>query len=137
MTEVYAIKQCLDGEASVDQTLTVRGWVKTRRDSKAGLSFINLHDGSCFAGIQIVVSDNIANYQNEILKLTAGCSIIVTGKLVVSQGKGQSFEIQAEQVDVVGWVDNPDSYPIQAKRHTLEFYVKSLTCAHVLIPSVL
>ncbi|HHF7346608.1 TPA: asparagine--tRNA ligase [Legionella feeleii] len=121
MTEVYAIKQCLDGEVSVDETLTVRGWVKTRRDSKAGLSFINLHDGSCFAGIQIVVSDTIANYQNEILKLTAGCSIIVTGKLVVSQGKGQSFEIQAEQVEVVGWVENPDSYPIQAKRHTLEF----------------
>lgn len=121
MTEVYTVKQCLDGEISVDETVTVRGWVKTRRDSKAGLSFINLHDGSCFSPIQIVVTDNLANYHQEILKLTTGCAISVSGKLVVSQGKGQSFEIQAEAINVVGWVENPDTYPIQAKRHTLEF----------------
>ncbi len=121
MSSVYAIKQCLDGEIPVNETVTVRGWVKTRRDSKAGLSFINLHDGSCFAPIQIVVADNLPNYQNDVLKLTAGCSLIATGKLVTSQGKEQSFEIQAERLEVVGWVENPDTYPIQAKRHTLEF----------------
>jgi len=121
MTEVYSVKQCLDGEISVDETVTVRGWVKTRRDSKAGLSFVSLHDGSCFSPIQIVIPDSLFNYQEEILKLTSGCSIIATGKLVASQGKGQFFEIQAETVEVVGWVDNPDTYPIQAKRHTLEF----------------
>ncbi len=121
MTEVYTIKQCLDGEVSVDETVTVRGWVKTRRDSKAGLSFISLHDGSCFAPIQVVATESLINYPNEVVKLSAGCAISVTGKLVASQGKGQSFEIQAETLEVVGWVENPDSYPIQAKRHTLEF----------------
>ena len=121
MTEVYTVKQCLEGEISVDETVTVRGWVKTRRDSKAGLSFISLHDGSCFAPIQIVVAENISNYQQDVLRLSAGCSISATGKLVASQGKGQCFEIQAETIDVAGWVENPDTYPIQAKRHTLEF----------------
>jgi asparaginyl-tRNA synthetase len=121
MTEVYTVKQCLEGEISVDEYVTVRGWVKTRRDSKAGLSFISLHDGSCFEPIQIVIPETISNYQSEILKLTAGCSLIATGKLIVSQGKGQSFEIQAEEIKVVGWVENPDTYPIQAKRHTLEY----------------
>ncbi|KTC85334.1 MULTISPECIES: asparagine--tRNA ligase [Legionella] len=121
MTEVYTVKQCLDGEIHVDETVTVRGWIKTRRDSKTGLSFISLHDGSCFSPIQIVATDSLANYHQEIIKLTAGCAIIATGKLVASQGKGQAFEIQAESIEVVGWVENPDSYPIQAKRHTLEF----------------
>lgn len=121
MTEVYTVKQCLEGEISVDETVTVRGWVKTRRDSKAGLSFISLHDGSCFAPIQIVATETIANYQQDVLKLTPGCSMSVTGTLVASQGKGQSFEIQADSISVLGWVENPDSYPIQAKRHTLEF----------------
>jgi len=121
MTEVYTVKQCLDGEISADETVCVRGWVKTRRDSKAGISFVSLHDGSCFSPIQIVAADKLANYDSEVLKLTAGCSIIVLGKLVESQGKGQSFEVQADFIKVVGWVENPDTYPIQAKRHTLEF----------------
>lgn len=121
MTEVFTISQCLDGEISVDEHVTVRGWVKTRRDSKTGLSFISLHDGSCFSPIQIVATDNLTNYHDEVTKLTAGCSLIASGKLVASQGKGQSFEIQAEHLKVIGWVENPDTYPIQAKRHTLEF----------------
>ncbi|MBA2711253.1 MAG: asparagine--tRNA ligase [Tatlockia sp.] len=121
MTEVYTVKQCLDGEIGVDETVKVQGWVKTRRDSKLGLSFINLHDGSCFSPIQIVATESLENYQSEVLKLTSGCAIIATGKLVVSQGKGQSFEIQAEQIEVAGWVENPDSYPIQPKAHSLEF----------------
>ena len=121
MPEVCTVKQCLDGKITVDETVTVRGWVKTRRDSKAGLSFISLHDGSCFSPIQIIAADNLSNYQDDVLKVTAGCAMIATGKLVPSQGKGQLFEIQAEKIEVVGWVENPDSYPIQPKRHTLEF----------------
>lgn len=121
MTEIYTVKQCLDGEIKIDETVTVRGWVKTRRDSKAGLSFVSLHDGSCFSPIQIVVPDTLPNYQQDILRLTAGCSLIATGKLVASQGKGQLFEIQAQSIELVGLVENPDTYPIQAKRHTLEF----------------
>lgn len=121
MTDSYTVKQCLDGEISIDNMVTVNGWVKTRRDSKAGISFISLHDGSCFSPIQLVVADTLANYHQDILKITAGCAVSATGRVVASQGKGQSFEIQVEQLKVVGWVDNPDSYPIQAKRHTLEF----------------
>lgn len=121
MSVVFSIKQCLEANIGPDTLVTVRGWVKTRRDSKAGLSFISLHDGSCFAPIQIVAEDKLSNYQDEILKLTAGCSIQVTGKRVESQGKGQNFEIQAQHIQVAGWVENPDHYPIQAKRHTLEF----------------
>lgn len=121
MTEVFSIKQCLEGGIKVDSEVTVRGWVKTRRDSKAGLSFITLHDGSCFAPIQIVATDALSNYHEDVVKLTAGCAMIARGKLVASQGKGQSFEIQAQHISVVGWVENPDTYPIQAKRHTLEF----------------
>ena len=121
MTTVCSIKQCVEGDVRVDETVTVRGWVKTRRDSKAGLSFIALHDGSCFAPIQLVVPGTLPNYHEAILKLTSGCSLIATGTLVTSQGKGQCFEIQVSALEVVGWVDNPDTYPIQAKRHTLEF----------------
>lgn len=121
MTDIYSVKQCLESKLIVDNLVTVQGWVKTKRDSKTGLSFISLHDGSCFAPIQIVATDSLSNYQEEVAKLTSGCSLRVTGKLVASLGKGQSYEIQATHVEVVGWVDQPDRYPIQAKRHTLEF----------------
>jgi asparaginyl-tRNA synthetase len=121
MTDVYTVKQCLEGEISIDEHITVQGWVKTRRDSKIGLSFIGLHDGSCFAPIQIVVTDKLENYHNDIMKITTGCAIAATGKLVISQGKEQAFEIQADKIKVIGWIENPDTYPIQAKRHTLEF----------------
>lgn len=121
MTDVYTVKQCLDGKPGVDQEVIVKGWVKTRRDSKAGLSFVGLHDGSCFAPVQLVISDKIENYSHDVLKLTAGCAIIATGKLVASPAKGQTFEIETQSIEVVGWVDNPDTYPIQAKRHSLEY----------------
>jgi len=121
MTEVYTVKQCLNGDVAIDQTVTVRGWVKTRRDSKAGLSFIALHDGSSFAPIQLVATNALQNYDQDIMKLSAGCALIATGKLVTSLGKGQSFEIHATDIEVVGLVENPDTYPIQAKRHTLEY----------------
>src|SRR3990167_6932945 len=121
MTEVYTVNQCLKSEINLGKNVTVNGWVKTRRDSKAGISFVSLHDGSCFAPIQLVVPNQLTNYHNEVLKLTAGCAITATGKLVASQGQNQASEIQVDSLTVVGWVDNPDTYPIQAKRHTLEY----------------
>lgn len=121
MTDVYTVKQCLDGEPGVDNDVIVKGWVKTRRDSKAGLSFVSLHDGSCFAPVQLVIEDKLENYAEDVLKLTAGCAIIATGRLIASPAKGQTFEIQAHTIEVVGWVDNPETYPIQAKRHSLEY----------------
>src|SRR3546814_6745811 len=101
--------------------VTVRGWVRTRRDSKAGLSFVNVSDGSCFAPIQVVAPSALANYEDEVKHLTAGCAVIASGTLVPSQGQGQSFEIRAESIEVVGWVDDPETYPIQPKAHSLEF----------------
>lgn len=121
MSQVYSIKQCLSKSAVLNEKVTVRGWVKTRRDSNAGLSFISLHDGSCFAPIQIVAQNDLPNYQTELLNLTTGCSLIATGLLVASQGKGQGVELQAEHIEVTGFIENPETYPVQAKRHTLEF----------------
>ncbi|TVS08377.1 MAG: asparagine--tRNA ligase [Phycisphaerales bacterium] len=109
--------------APVGTKVTVKGWVRTRRDSKAdgGLSFVAVHDGSCFEPIQVVARADLPNYAAEIAKLNTGCSVEVEGELVESQGKGQSVEIAADAVRVVGWVDDPDSYPVQNKRHTFEF----------------
>lgn len=116
-----SVAQLLSGKTPTNAEVTVKGWVKTRRDSKAGISFINLYDGSCFDGIQIVVPNTLSNYQEEVLKLTSGCAIIAKGILIPSQGKGQSYEIQATDLQVVGWIENPDTYPIQPKHHTLEY----------------
>lgn len=115
------VKVLLTTESLIDTTVSVKGWVRTRRDSKAGISFLSIYDGSIFHPIQAVIPNDLPNYQDEILKLTAGCSVCVTGQLVASQGKGQSVEIQASAVEVIGWVDDPDTYPIAKKHHTLEF----------------
>src|SRR5687767_7734379 len=116
-----SIADALAGKVPEGQSVTVKGWVRTRRDSKGGFSFVAVHDGSCFDAIQAVVPNTLANYTGEVLHLTAGCSVIVTGTLVRSQGKGQAFEIQAGEVKVVGWVDDPDTYPISPKQHTFEY----------------
>ena len=116
-----SVKQILGGHAPADQPVTVKGWVRTRRDSKAGLSFVNLSDGSCFHPVQIVAPSSLPNYANEIAHLTAGCSVEATGVIVPSPAKGQPFEMQATEVKVVGWVDDPDTYPIQPKAHTMEY----------------
>lgn len=118
---VSSITDVLAGKSPVGETVTVQGWIRTRRDSKAGISFLAIHDGSCFDPIQAVVPSDLNNYQEEILKLTTGSSVSVTGILVESQGKGQSFEIQAQSVAVLGYVEDPDTYPMAAKRHSIEF----------------
>jgi len=108
-------------QTGTGETVTVQGWVRTRRDSKAGLSFINISDGSCFAPIQAVAPAVLANYESEIKRLTAGCSVRATGVVSVSEGQGQSFELQASHIEVLGWVEDPETYPIQPKAHSLEF----------------
>src|SRR3954471_22862532 len=118
---IISVKQALQGQAQVGSEVTVRGWIRTRRDSKAGLSFLAVNDGSSFDSLQAVAPATLGNYQGEVLKLSTGCSVICTGTLVKSQGKGQSVEIQASEVKVLGLVDNPDTYPVQPKQHTLEF----------------
>ncbi|UZW63208.1 asparagine--tRNA ligase [Lysobacter enzymogenes] len=118
---VVSVEQALAGKIPAGGEVTVRGWVRTRRDSKAGLSFVNVSDGSCFAPIQVVATNELGNYDSEIKHLSSGCSVIATGTLVASQGQGQSFEIQASSVDVVGWVEDPLTYPMQPKQHSLEY----------------
>ncbi len=115
-----AISELLKGNVAVDSQVTIKGWIRTRRDSKAGISFLAVHDGSCFDPIQAVVPNSLNNY-DEVTSLTAGCSVSVTGVLVQSAGQGQSYEIQANSVTVLGWVENPDSYPMSAKRHSIEY----------------
>ncbi len=114
------IKEILAGRAGVGDEVTVEGWIRTRRDSKAGLSFLQIHDGSCFDPIQVVAESSLANYQEQILHLTTHCAVRATGKLVESLGKGQRFEVHADRVEVLGMVENPDHYPVSAKRHSFE-----------------
>ena len=116
-----SIKKALSGKILPGTTVRIQGWVRTRRDSKAGFSFVSVHDGSCFDAIQVVAPADLANYSEDIQKLTSGCAVICTGELVESQGRGQKFEIQGTEVEVVGWIEDPDTYPIQPKRHTFEF----------------
>ena len=99
----------------------IEGWVRTRRDSKAGMSFIEINDGSCFDSMQVVVDADISNYADDVQKLSAGCAVRVQGRLVESSGKGQSVEIHATGVEVVGWVEDAETYPIAKKRHSFEY----------------
>jgi asparaginyl-tRNA synthetase len=119
MAEV-SVSKLLAGGVPVGSDVTLKGWVRTRRDSKQGFSFINLHDGSCFDAIQVVADKSIPGYEDAILHLTAGCAIVASGELVQSKGRGQSVEVQASSIEVLGWVDDPDTYPVSAKRHTFE-----------------
>src|SRR5690348_18237005 len=104
-----SVRAILAGQAPADAPVTVKGWVRTRRDSKAGFSFIHLSDGSSFHPVQVVAPAALSNYADEIQKLTTGCAIEATGSIVPSPAKGQPFEMQASAVKVVGWVEDPDS----------------------------
>jgi asparaginyl-tRNA synthetase len=116
-----SVKDALSGTIAPGREITVQGWVRTRRDSKAGFSFIALHDGSCFDPIQVVAPATLPNYESDVRRATTGASVIARGVLAPSQGKGQALEIQATEVVLVGDVDDPETYPIQPKAHTLEF----------------
>src|SRR5271166_3606114 len=117
----FSAREILAGEAPQDAPVTIKGWVRTRRDSKAGISFVHLSDGSSFHPVQVVAPNTLPNYTDEVLKLSAGCAIEATGMIVPSPAKGQPFEMQASALRVVGWVEDPDTYPIQPKPHTLEY----------------
>ena len=116
MLSPTAVVNALKSSAPLDKIL-VQGWVRTRRDSKA-FSFIELNDGSSLKNLQVIAKDSLPNY-GEVHRLTTGASIIVEGELVASQGKGQSWEVVANRIDIVGLAD--DSYPLQKKGHTPEF----------------
>jgi asparaginyl-tRNA synthetase len=117
----FSVRAILAGRAPQDVPVTVMGWVRTRRDSKAGISFVHVSDGSSLHPLQVVVPNTLPNYADEVLKLTSGCAVATTGRIVPSPARGQPFEMQASAIRVIGWVEDPDTYPIQPKPHTLEF----------------
>ena len=117
----HRITEILSGKVPVGDRVTIEGWVRTRRDSKAGLSFVAVHDGSSFDALQVVAPAELPGYADVVQKLSTGCAVTVTGEVVASQGKGQAVELRAEALDCVGWVEDPESYPMQPKRHTMEY----------------
>jgi len=110
------IFKLLRSDNPMDQVL-IKGWVRTRRDSK-GFSFIEINDGSSLKNIQVVADEKLSNYE-DVKKLTTGSALAVNGRLVESKGGGQKWEIQADQVEVIGLA--PEDFPLQKKRHTDEF----------------
>jgi len=113
------IAEILSSE-NFDTRVVVMGWVRTRRDSKGGFSFIEVNDGSSLKSLQVVADGKLPNYKDQVLALQTGCSIKVAGVLSPSPGKGQRLELQAEKIEVLGWAD-PTVYPLQKKRHSFEF----------------
>src|SRR5438552_5381107 len=117
--EKMTVAQARQVEA-VGKQVKLQGWVRTRRDSKGGFSFIELNDGSCFGNVQIVADGKLPNYESEIKKLGAGASIGVTGEVRASPAQGQATELHARSIRVYGWAD-PETYALQKKRHSFEF----------------
>ncbi len=114
------IQAVLNHEIAVGSSVAVAGWVRSRRTSRGGFSFIDVHDGSCFDGVQVIADEALDNYE-DITRLGAGCAVRVTGTVAESRGRGQDREIQASSVAVSGWVSDPESYPIAKKRHSFEY----------------
>jgi len=111
-----SVKAALESAAPI-ASIQVQGWVRTRRDSK-DFSFIELNDGSCLRNLQVIAKNTLPNY-DAVQHLITGASVIVRGELVASQGKGQSWEVVAEGIEIVGASD--ETYPLQKKGHTPEF----------------
>jgi asparaginyl-tRNA synthetase len=105
---------------AVGRQARLQGWVRTRRDSKGGFSFLEINDGSCFGNVQVIVESALPNYQSEVLHLTVGCSVTVDGVVRASPAKGQATEVQAHAITVHGWADAA-KYPLQKKGHSMEF----------------
>lgn len=116
-----SVKNVLEGDVEAGQKVIIQAWVRTRRDSKAGFSFIHVNDGSSFGNVQLVADKDLPNYQQDVLRLSSGASLRCVGTVVESKGRGQNLEIQAERIEALGLVDDPDTYPIQPKQHSFEF----------------
>ena len=115
-----SVADVLNHAVDIGTTVTLKGWLRSRRTSKGGFSFLHIHDGSSFDAIQAVADQDLENYE-DIVELGTGCSVEITGAVVESQGRGQDREIQAAHVEIVGLVDDPETYPISKKQHTFEY----------------
>ena len=117
----HSIKAVFSHDFELDSQVTVTGWVRTCRVSKGGFAFIHVSDGSTLATLQVVAEASLPNYDSEVAHLGAGCAVRIEGVLVASQGRGQDREVQASAIEVLGWVDQPETYPIAKKRHSFEY----------------
>ncbi len=115
-----AVKSILDHDVPVGEPVEVHGWAKSRRTSKGGFSFLAINDGSCLADLQVVADQALDNYR-EVVEIGAGCALEIAGTVAESQGRGQDRELHASAVRVVGWVQDPETYPIAKKRHSFEY----------------
>ena len=104
---------------AIGSVAQIRGWVRTRRDSKGGFSFIEVNDGSCFGNLQIVADGTLPNYQSDVTTLTVGSSVVVTGEIKARAGQGQTTEMFAHELQITGTASATD-YPLQKKQHTFE-----------------
>src|SRR5438105_12721303 len=104
---------------AVGRHVTLRAWVRTRRDSKGGFSFLELNDGSCQGNVQVVAPGELANYESVVKHLHTGASVVVEGEVKASPAKGQATEVHATRVERVGEAE-PETYPLQKKGHTFE-----------------
>lgn len=105
---------------SIGKKFIIKGWVRTRRDSKGGFSFLEINDGSSFGNLQVIANNTLENYQTDILKIGTGCSVVIEGMIKGSPAKGQETELVADSVQVIGWAD-PNTYTMQKKGHTFEY----------------
>src|SRR5262245_13843869 len=106
-------------QAAIGKSVLVQGWIRTRRDSKGGFSFLEINDSSSLANLQVIAEGSLPNYESEIKHLVAGCSVAVEGEVKASGGKGQATEVLAKKLSVLGTAD-PEAYPLQKKQHSLE-----------------
>ena len=113
------IKEVLKQGKEQDEVV-IMGWVRTRRDSKGGFSFLEINDGSCLKNLQVIADHSIDSFDLISGKLHTGSCVGITGELVQSPGKGQSVELQAKSIEVYGEAD-PNQYPLQKKHHSFEF----------------
>lgn len=117
--EWISVKEARKAE-SAGKCVVIKGWVRTRRDSKAGFSFLEINDGSSQGNLQVLAESSLPNYKEEVQKLGAGCSVSIEGEIRQSPAKGQATELAASKILVHGWAD-PLTYPMQKKGHTFEF----------------
>ncbi len=118
MSQIFRIARAL-ADKPLGATIEIQGWVRTRRDSKA-FSFLEINDGSCLANLQVIADESLENYKDDVLRLSTGCSVRISGTLQDSPAKGQAMELVAQELEVYGWAD-PETYPLQKKRHSFEF----------------
>ncbi|BGI51475.1 MAG: asparagine--tRNA ligase [Buchnera aphidicola (Ceratovacuna japonica)] len=122
--KIFSVKEIFYDKVKIGKKVKIYGWVRSKRDSKNGISFIDIFDGSCIHSLQAIAKLNLKNYKYEIVKLTSGCSVCIKGTLILSRRKEQKYEILLNKIKILGFIKNPDKYPISLKKHSFEYLRK-------------